>query len=74
MFTNSVVLHIKYALIFFQLRQRASEGQALFGCVESWLLYRLTGNQVHATDYSCASATGLFDPYVVGFIICVKPI
>lgn len=38
----------------------------MFGCVETWLLWRLTGKKVHATDCSCASATGLFDPFVVG--------
>jgi len=41
------------------LRQRAREGRALFGTVDSWLLYRLTGE--HATDPSNASRTMLYD-------------
>lgn len=39
----------------------ASEGEASFGTVDSWLLYRLTGGEVHATDYSNASRTLLFN-------------
>jgi glycerol kinase len=37
----------------------------MFGCIETWLLWKLTGGKVHATDYSCASGTGLFDPFQV---------
>lgn len=54
------------------LRMRASDGLVMFGCIESWLLWKLTGGQVHATDYSCASATGLYDPFQVEWstIVC----
>lgn len=40
-------------------RQKAEAGQLLFGTVETWLIWRLTGQ--HVTDYSNASRTMLFD-------------
>ena len=39
----------------------ADAGQLLFGTVETWLIWNLTGGQVHVTDYSNASRTMLFD-------------
>jgi len=42
-------------------RARAEAGQLLFGTVDSWLLYKLTGGRTHATDYSNASRTLLFN-------------
>ncbi len=41
------------------LRERARDGRAVFGTVDSWLIYRLTGE--HVTDPSNASRTMLFD-------------
>ena len=43
------------------LRTRAERGELLFGTVDSWLLWRLTGGRVHATDYSNASRTLLYN-------------
>lgn len=43
------------------LRPRAERGEILFGTVDSFLLWRLTGGRVHATDYSNASRTLLFN-------------
>ena len=40
-------------------QERAERGELLFGTVDSWLLWKLTG--VHATDYTNASRTMLFD-------------
>ena len=40
-------------------RERAERGELLFGTVETWLIWRLTGQ--HVTDYSNASRTMLFD-------------
>jgi glycerol kinase len=40
---------------------RAERGEVLFGTVDSFLLWRLTGGRVHATDVSNASRTLLFD-------------
>jgi glycerol kinase len=43
------------------LRQRAEAGEILFGTVDSWLLWRLTGGRRHATDVSNASRTLIFN-------------
>ncbi len=42
-------------------REKAERGDILFGTVDSWLLWRLTGGAVHATDYTNASRTMLYD-------------
>ena len=42
-------------------RARAERGELLFGTVETWLLWKLTGGKVHITDYSNASLTMLFN-------------
>lgn len=42
-------------------RERAEAGELLFGTIDSWLIWNLTGGQVHVTDYSNASRTMLFD-------------
>jgi glycerol kinase len=44
-------------------RERAEKGELLFGTVDSWLLYKLTGGKVHATDYTNASRTLLYNIY-----------
>ena len=43
------------------LQKRAENGEILFGNVDSWLIWNLTGGQAHVTDYSNASRTMLFD-------------
>jgi glycerol kinase len=43
------------------VRARAERGEIAFGTVDSWLLWRLTGGSVHATDPSNASRTLCFD-------------
>ena len=42
-------------------RQKAEAGNLLFGTVETWLIWKLTGGSVHITDYSNASRTMLFN-------------
>ncbi|MDQ3634875.1 MAG: glycerol kinase GlpK [Acidobacteriota bacterium] len=42
-------------------RERAESGSLLFGTVDSWLLWNLTDGKVHATDYSNASRTMLYN-------------
>ena len=42
-------------------RERAEAGELLFGTVETWLIWKLTGGKVHVTDYSNASRTMLFN-------------
>ena len=43
------------------LRQRAERGEILFGTVDSWLIWRLTGGRCHVTDVSNASRTLLLN-------------
>jgi glycerol kinase len=43
------------------LRARAEAGEVCLGTVDSWLIYKLTGRAVHATDASNASRTQLFN-------------
>src|SRR5712691_7642230 len=43
------------------LARRAAKGEVCFGTVDSWLLFRLTGGRLHATDASNAARTMLFD-------------
>ena len=42
-------------------KELAKKGQLLFGTVETWLIWNLTGGAVHITDYSNASRTMIFD-------------
>ncbi len=44
-------------------RERAKNGELLFGTIDTWLLWKLTGGEVHATDYSNASRTMMFNIY-----------
>jgi glycerol kinase len=43
------------------LRQRAQHGDIAFGTIDSWLLWKLTGGKVHATDCSNASRTLIYN-------------
>lgn len=42
-------------------REKAEEGKLLFGTVETWLIWKMTGGKVHVTDYSNASRTMMFN-------------
>ena len=42
-------------------RERARRGELLFGTVDTWLLWRLTGGRLHATDFTNASRTMMFN-------------
>ncbi|VDL89770.1 unnamed protein product [Schistocephalus solidus] len=45
-----------------ELERRCLKGEFIFGCLETWLLWRLTGGRAWCTDVSCTSASGMFDP------------
>jgi glycerol kinase len=47
------------------LRTRAERGEIAFGTIDSWLVWKLTGGQVHITDYSNASRTLLYNIYTL---------
>ncbi|MCP9263047.1 hypothetical protein DINM_006401 [Dirofilaria immitis] len=40
-------------------------GKLAFGCLDTWLIYKLSGDVVYVSEPSSASSTGLFDPYTV---------
>ena len=42
-------------------RERAEKGELLFGTVETWLIWKMTGVRVHITDYTNASRTMMFN-------------
>ena len=42
-------------------RARAEKGELLFGTVDSWLMWKLSGGEIHATDYTNASRTMMFN-------------
>lgn len=48
-------------------REQAEQGELLFGTVETWLIWRLTGGRVHVTDYSNASRTMLFNIHTLSW-------
>lgn len=43
------------------VRSAAEKGEILFGTIDTWLLWKLTGGKIHATDFSNASRTMLFN-------------
>jgi glycerol kinase len=42
-------------------KAKAKNGELLFGTIDTWLIYKLTNGKVHATDYSNASRTLMFN-------------
>ncbi|MBE6575287.1 MAG: glycerol kinase GlpK [Ruminococcaceae bacterium] len=48
-------------------RERAQRGELLFGTVDTWLMYNLSGGKIHATDYSNAARTMLFNIHTLAW-------
>ena len=44
-------------------REKAQNGDLLFGTIDTWLVYKLSGGKTHITDYSNASRTLMFNIY-----------
>lgn len=44
-------------------REKAERGELLFGTIDTWLTWKLSGGKVHVTDYSNASRTLMFNIY-----------
>uniref|UniRef100_A0A8C2E4V6 Glycerol kinase 5 n=1 Tax=Cyprinus carpio TaxID=7962 RepID=A0A8C2E4V6_CYPCA len=59
--TQHVSLRLVWALN--NIPQAVEDDSCYFGTIDTWLLYKLTKGLVHATDYSNASATAIFDSY-----------
>lgn len=48
-------------------REEAEAGELCFGTIESWLIFKLTGGKVHASDYTNASRTMLFNVHTLNW-------
>ncbi|XP_075216468.1 glycerol kinase 5 [Lycorma delicatula] len=48
-----------------EVKNALDKGELMFGTVDSWLLYKLSGGKLHLIEVSCASATGFFDPFTM---------
>lgn len=44
-------------------REKANKNELLFGTIDTWLIYKLTGGKVHVTDYTNASRTLMYNIY-----------
>ncbi|KAK5648337.1 hypothetical protein RI129_003229 [Pyrocoelia pectoralis] len=49
------------------VKHAVENGNAMFGTVDTWLIYKLTGGRKHVTDITNASATGFFDPFILNW-------
>ncbi|MBU9712626.1 glycerol kinase GlpK [Evansella tamaricis] len=45
------------------VRERANSGELLFGTIDTWLIWKLSGGETHVTDYTNASRTLMFNIY-----------
>ncbi len=56
------------------VRELADQGKLLFGTVDTWLIWKLTGGRVHVTDYTNASRTMLYDIGALRWdeVICLR--
>ena len=54
------------------IRKRCFDGEILFGTLDSWFVYKLTGGEKHVTDVSNAAASSLYNPFKLEWnkIIC----
>ncbi|CAH1783633.1 unnamed protein product [Owenia fusiformis] len=48
-----------------EMRRRLNEQRVQFGTLDTWLLWKFTEEKLWCTEISCASSTGMFDPFVV---------
>ncbi|XP_042855882.1 putative glycerol kinase 5 isoform X2 [Penaeus japonicus] len=47
-----------------RVKKLVQEGNVMFGTIDCWLIYKLSEGKIHATDYSNASGTALYDPFI----------
>uniref|UniRef100_A0A0N4U6E7 Glycerol kinase 5 n=1 Tax=Dracunculus medinensis TaxID=318479 RepID=A0A0N4U6E7_DRAME len=66
-FMNAMVTFRLIATIEQNVRMKKllSEDKLVFGCLDTWLIYKLSGGKMHITEPSNASSTGMFDPYLM---------
>ncbi len=46
-----------------KLEKKCRKGKAVFGTIDSWFIYKLTGGKNHLTDYTNAASTAMFNPF-----------
>ena len=47
------------------VKKRAVKGEICFATLDTWVIWKLTGGETYATEYSNASSTALYDPFVL---------
>ncbi|XP_045490665.1 putative glycerol kinase 5 [Pieris rapae] len=63
---NQTTLRLYWALLNVpELKIAVEKNDAMFGTLDTWLLYKMTDKKIHMTDISSASATGFFDPFTM---------
>ncbi|XP_050352427.1 putative glycerol kinase 5 isoform X2 [Nymphalis io] len=63
---NQTTLRLYWALLNIpELKVAVEKNDAMFGTLDTWLLYKMTGSKIHMTDVSSASATGFYDPFTM---------
>ena len=45
------------------IEEKCRRGEAMFGTIDSWFIYKLTGGKNHLTDYTNAASTAMFNPF-----------
>lgn len=55
-----------------ELKTAIQNRTAMFGTLDTWLIYRLTNGKSYCTDYSAASATGMYDPFLLSWTLLLK--
>jgi glycerol kinase len=55
-----------------EIRERCKKGEILFGTLDTWYIYQMTGGKAHVTDYTNAASTGLLNPFDLAWnkIVC----
>lgn len=60
--TNHSSMHIRWIIDNVRgVKEKMESGKVMFGTLDSWIAWNLTGK--HVTDYTNASATGIYDPF-----------
>jgi len=50
-----------------EVKQQAIKGEVCFATLDTWVMWKLTGGETYATEYSNASSTALYDPFVLSW-------
>uniref|UniRef100_A0A915PHH9 Carbohydrate kinase FGGY N-terminal domain-containing protein n=1 Tax=Setaria digitata TaxID=48799 RepID=A0A915PHH9_9BILA len=68
-FVNAMVTH-RFLITLAEneeMQRLLQQGKLAFGCLDTWLIYKLSGGIVYISEPSNASSTGLFDPYTMNW-------